>query len=38
VEDVFGLPCRVMDDPETAAPMIVPARRKARAATAVPAR
>ncbi|GAA1206056.1 ABC transporter ATP-binding protein [Prauserella alba] len=30
VEDVFGLPCRVIDDPETGTPMIVPAARTAR--------
>jgi iron complex transport system ATP-binding protein len=28
VENVFGLPCRVIADPETATPLIVPARRK----------
>jgi iron complex transport system ATP-binding protein len=30
VEDVFGVPCRVMDDPETGSPMVVPASRNAR--------
>ncbi|OLT48798.1 ABC transporter [Saccharomonospora sp. CUA-673] len=30
VEDVFGLPCRVIDDPETGTPMIVPAARARR--------
>ncbi|MGY1456790.1 ABC transporter ATP-binding protein [Streptomyces sp. SS8] len=31
VEDVFGLPCRVIDDPETGTPLVVPAaRRRAR--------
>ncbi|MFE2757127.1 ABC transporter ATP-binding protein [Actinosynnema sp. NPDC059335] len=28
VEDVFGLPCRVIDDPETETPLIVPLRRQ----------
>lgn len=28
VEDVFGLPCRVMDDPETSTPLIVPLWRR----------
>ncbi|BCY12360.1 ABC transporter [Actinoplanes sp. L3-i22] len=28
VEDVFGLPCRVIDDPETGTPLVVPAARK----------
>lgn len=28
VEDVFGLPCRVIDDPETGTPLIVPTARK----------
>ncbi|WP_019815041.1 ABC transporter ATP-binding protein [Saccharomonospora saliphila] len=28
VADVFGLSCRVIDDPETGTPMIVPARRR----------
>ncbi|WP_277068492.1 ABC transporter ATP-binding protein [Saccharomonospora viridis] len=28
IADVFGLPCRVMDDPETGTPMIVPAARR----------
>ncbi|PXY38140.1 ABC transporter ATP-binding protein [Prauserella flavalba] len=30
VEDVFGLPCRVIDDPETGTPLIVPNARKKR--------
>ena len=30
VEEVFGLPCRVIDDPETGTPLVVPAARKAR--------
>ncbi|WP_410540473.1 ABC transporter ATP-binding protein [Streptomyces sp. KL2] len=31
VEKVFGLPCRVIDDPETGTPLVVPAaRRRAR--------
>ncbi|MFF3457791.1 ABC transporter ATP-binding protein [Streptomyces sp. NPDC002730] len=33
VEDVFGLPCRIIDDPETGTPLVVPAARK-RPATA----
>ncbi|MEU4221827.1 ABC transporter ATP-binding protein [Actinoplanes sp. NPDC026623] len=41
VEDVFAMPCRVIADPETGTPMVVPAdrhrRRAARAAPAVPA-
>ncbi|MFI7551293.1 ABC transporter ATP-binding protein [Micromonospora sediminimaris] len=32
VEEVFGLPCRVIDDPETGTPLVVPAAR-ARAGT-----
>ncbi|MGC3000916.1 ABC transporter ATP-binding protein [Streptomyces sp. G35A] len=32
VEDVFGLRCQVIDDPETGTPLIVPAARRARAA------
>jgi iron complex transport system ATP-binding protein len=32
VEDVFGMPCRVIDDPETGTPLVVPAaRERARA-------
>ncbi|MFE9775523.1 ABC transporter ATP-binding protein [Streptomyces sp. NPDC005931] len=31
VEDVFGLRCQVIDDPETGTPLVVPAARKARA-------
>jgi iron complex transport system ATP-binding protein len=30
VEDVFGLPCRVIADPETGTPLVVPARRARR--------
>jgi len=30
VEDVFGLPCRVIEDPETGTPLVVPLRRGAR--------
>jgi iron complex transport system ATP-binding protein len=30
VEEVFGLPCRVIDDPETGTPLVVPAARAAR--------
>ncbi|MGW4500300.1 ABC transporter ATP-binding protein [Micromonospora sp. NPDC004336] len=28
VEEVFGLPCRVIDDPETGTPLVVPAARR----------
>ncbi|WP_433186310.1 ABC transporter ATP-binding protein [Actinoallomurus sp. CA-150999] len=28
VEDVFGLPCRVIEDPETGTPLVVPAARR----------
>jgi iron complex transport system ATP-binding protein len=36
VEEVFGLPCRVIDDPETGTPLVVPAaRRRARERQAV---
>jgi iron complex transport system ATP-binding protein len=31
VERVFGLPCRVIDDPETGTPLVVPASRRAAA-------
>ena len=31
VEAVFGLPCRVIDDPESGTPLVVPAARGARA-------
>lgn len=31
VEEVFGLRCQVVDDPETGTPLVVPAARKARA-------
>jgi iron-siderophore transport system ATP-binding protein len=37
VEDVFRLPCRVIDDPETGTPLVVPAARR-RAAAGVGAR
>ena len=30
VEEVFGLRCQVIDDPETGTPLVVPASRKAR--------
>jgi iron complex transport system ATP-binding protein len=33
VEQVFGLPCRVIDDPETGTPLVVPAARRRVAAT-----
>ena len=29
VEEVFGLPCRVIDDPETGSPLVIPASRHA---------
>jgi iron complex transport system ATP-binding protein len=32
VEDVFGLPCRIIDDPETGTPLVVPTARKRHAA------
>ncbi|MFF4330786.1 ABC transporter ATP-binding protein [Streptomyces sp. NPDC001591] len=32
VEEVFGVPCRVIDDPETGTPLVVPAARRARTA------
>lgn len=28
VEEVFGMPCRVIDDPETGTPLVVPAARR----------
>ncbi|MBC9715252.1 ABC transporter ATP-binding protein [Streptomyces sp. TRM66268-LWL] len=31
VEQVFGLPCQIIDDPETGTPLVVPAARKGRA-------
>ncbi|NJQ03847.1 ABC transporter ATP-binding protein [Streptomyces zingiberis] len=37
VEDVFGLPCRVIDDPETGTPLVVPAARRRGPAAARPA-
>ncbi|WP_199551288.1 ABC transporter ATP-binding protein [Streptomyces sp. N35] len=30
VEEVFGLPCQIIDDPETGTPLVVPASRKGR--------
>jgi iron complex transport system ATP-binding protein len=27
IEDVFGLPCRIVDDPESGTPMVIPRRR-----------
>lgn len=33
VEDVFGLPCRIIDDPETGTPLMVPAAPKRYAPT-----
>ncbi|MFJ6558009.1 ABC transporter ATP-binding protein [Streptomyces luteogriseus] len=35
VEEVFGLRCQVIDDPETGTPLVVPAARKVRAVHAV---
>jgi iron complex transport system ATP-binding protein len=34
VEEVFGLRCQVIDDPETGTPLVVPAARRARAGAA----
>jgi iron complex transport system ATP-binding protein len=34
VEKVFGLRCQVIEDPETGTPLVVPARRRSRAAAA----
>ena len=31
VEEVFGLPCRVIDDPESGTPLVVPVARRVRA-------
>jgi iron complex transport system ATP-binding protein len=33
VRDVFGLACRVVEDPETGSPLIIPARRQSRRPT-----
>ena len=30
VEEVFGLPCRIIDDPETGTPLVVPRARRGR--------
>ncbi|GAA0321514.1 ABC transporter ATP-binding protein [Streptomyces polychromogenes] len=35
VEEVFGVRCRVIDDPETGTPLVVPAARQARAKAGV---
>ncbi|MEU9720498.1 ABC transporter ATP-binding protein [Streptomyces sp. NPDC047976] len=35
VEEVFGVRCQVIDDPETGTPLVVPAARQARAKAAV---
>jgi iron complex transport system ATP-binding protein len=35
VEEVFGLPCRVIEDPETGTPLVVPAARRRTALEAV---
>jgi iron complex transport system ATP-binding protein len=32
VEEVFGLPCRVIPDPETGTPLVIPAARRRAAA------
>ncbi len=37
VEELFGLPCRIIDDPETGTPMIVPRSRGPLAVPALPA-
>ncbi|MEV4464653.1 ABC transporter ATP-binding protein [Micromonospora echinofusca] len=36
VQEVFGLPCRVIDDPESGTPLVVPAARRRAGASAVP--
>jgi iron complex transport system ATP-binding protein len=36
VEEVFGLPCRVIDDPETGTPLVVPAARRRTEGSPVP--
>ncbi|MBM2623442.1 ABC transporter ATP-binding protein [Actinoplanes sp. LDG1-06] len=36
VEDVFAMPCRVIDDPETGTPMVVPADRHRRRGARTP--
>ncbi len=36
VEEVFGLPCQIIADPETGTPLVVPAARKGRVRDAVP--
>jgi iron complex transport system ATP-binding protein len=36
VEDVFAIPCRVIDDPETGTPMVVPADRHRRRGVRTP--
>ncbi|GIE74545.1 ABC transporter [Actinoplanes philippinensis] len=33
VEEVFGLPCRVIDDPETGTPLVIPAARRSTSAS-----
>ncbi|MEU0283863.1 ABC transporter ATP-binding protein [Streptomyces sp. NPDC006195] len=38
VEEVFGLRCQVIDDPETGTPLVVPAGRRARRPVSVPPR
>lgn len=35
VEEVFGMPCQVIDDPETGTPLVVPAARRKRAQASV---
>ncbi|MER0246361.1 ABC transporter ATP-binding protein [Streptomyces sp. HSW2009] len=36
VEQVFGLRCQVIDDPETGTPLVIPAARRSRRAAATP--
>ncbi|MFT2020137.1 ABC transporter ATP-binding protein [Streptomyces sp. 796.1] len=36
VEQVFGLRCQVIDDPETGTPLVIPAARRSRRATTTP--
>ena len=37
VELVFGMPCEVIDDPQTGTPLVVPASRVRRSAARAPA-
>ncbi|MDH6464064.1 iron complex transport system ATP-binding protein [Micromonospora sp. A200] len=36
VQEVFGLPCRIVEDPETGTPLVVPATRRPRLPVATP--